>query len=324
MSLHDYIIDNSDGLTVRNDINSALAAIVSNNSFATAPTTTTPFMFWADTTSGLLKMRNAADNDWVNKGLLAAIQSDNNIYDAHSIIIAISDNTPVVLPVAASGMVGRGSSGNIVSLTPAQVEAILLDRGVTINESGADVDLRIESLNQDNKLFINAGEDRLQTRPGSASSGFANIGGTLSMNTTEVGTDANTSEKTLMSYTLPANTLLNDGEGIFIEAWGVAAVPVVTNTIRLRWGGLEISTLGPVLSAAGMWYLKSNIFRTGSAAQDIMPFVNFLANNFAPQSFLTDTENLAVGILIELTGQNGGTPAANDIICHGLKVEFLG
>jgi hypothetical protein len=65
MSQHDYNIANGGGAAVRADINNALLAILSQNSGATAPTTTKPFMTWYDTTTGILKIRNAADNAWV-------------------------------------------------------------------------------------------------------------------------------------------------------------------------------------------------------------------------------------------------------------------
>ena len=66
MATHDYIVDNQNGANFRSDLNNALAAIVSNNSSATAPTTTYAFMLWADTASDLLKQRNAADSAWVD------------------------------------------------------------------------------------------------------------------------------------------------------------------------------------------------------------------------------------------------------------------
>ncbi len=65
MSQHDYIIANADGATVRADINSVLAAIVSQNSGATAPTTTFAYMWWFDTTTAILKQRNATDSGWI-------------------------------------------------------------------------------------------------------------------------------------------------------------------------------------------------------------------------------------------------------------------
>ena len=65
MSQHDYNIANGGGAAVRADINNALLAILSQNSGATAPTTTKPFMLWYDTANGVIKQRNAADNAWV-------------------------------------------------------------------------------------------------------------------------------------------------------------------------------------------------------------------------------------------------------------------
>lgn len=71
MAQHDGVIDNAAGATFRADINSAIAALISNNSGASAPSTTYAFMLWADTSSGILKIRNAANNAWVEIGLMA-------------------------------------------------------------------------------------------------------------------------------------------------------------------------------------------------------------------------------------------------------------
>ena len=72
MATHDYVIANGTGAAVRSDLNDALAAIVSNNSSATAPATTYAYQWWPDTTTGLLKIRNAANNAWVTVGTLAS------------------------------------------------------------------------------------------------------------------------------------------------------------------------------------------------------------------------------------------------------------
>ena len=71
MAQEDYTISNADGATVRADINSHLSAIVSNNSGASAPATTFAFQFWADTSTGLLKIRNSANSAWVTIGTMA-------------------------------------------------------------------------------------------------------------------------------------------------------------------------------------------------------------------------------------------------------------
>jgi hypothetical protein len=72
MAQHDYVIDNQSAASFRADINTALAAIVSNNSGNTAPSTPYAHQIWADTTAGLLKMRNAANSAWLTIGTLGA------------------------------------------------------------------------------------------------------------------------------------------------------------------------------------------------------------------------------------------------------------
>lgn len=71
MSQHDGVLDNQPGANFRADVNNALAAIFSNHSGATEPTTTYAYQWWADTTTGKLKIRNAANNAWVEVGNLA-------------------------------------------------------------------------------------------------------------------------------------------------------------------------------------------------------------------------------------------------------------
>jgi hypothetical protein len=72
MAQHDYVLDNQSGLAFRQDLNNALAAIVSINSGATAPSTTYAYQLWGDTTAGLLKQRNAANSAWVTIGTLGS------------------------------------------------------------------------------------------------------------------------------------------------------------------------------------------------------------------------------------------------------------
>lgn len=59
------MISNASGSAVRSDLNNALSAIVTQNSGSSEPTTTYAYMKWADTTAGVMKMRNAANNAWI-------------------------------------------------------------------------------------------------------------------------------------------------------------------------------------------------------------------------------------------------------------------
>ena len=46
-------------------------------------------------------------------------------YDANSILVANTDNTPIVLVVAEQRLIGRTAGGNIDDLTPAEVRSII-------------------------------------------------------------------------------------------------------------------------------------------------------------------------------------------------------
>ena len=66
MSQHDYVLENANGATYRADGNSLFDAIATLNSGATAPTTTFANMWWADTSTNILKRRNNANTAWIS------------------------------------------------------------------------------------------------------------------------------------------------------------------------------------------------------------------------------------------------------------------
>ena len=65
MATHDYNLANQSGASFRSDLNDVLQAVLTNNSSASAPSTTAAYMFWADTNTGILKIRNSANDGWV-------------------------------------------------------------------------------------------------------------------------------------------------------------------------------------------------------------------------------------------------------------------
>ncbi len=69
---HDYVIANGTGAAVRADLNVVLGEIQALNAGSSAPTTTVAYKLWADTNTGKLKIRNAANNAWVEVGTLAS------------------------------------------------------------------------------------------------------------------------------------------------------------------------------------------------------------------------------------------------------------
>jgi hypothetical protein len=79
MSQADYVLANAPGITFRLDANDQLAAIVSINSGSSSPSTTYAYMFWADTSTGLLKQRNAANSAWITKGKIADADGNSKL-----------------------------------------------------------------------------------------------------------------------------------------------------------------------------------------------------------------------------------------------------
>ena len=68
MAQADGVIANGTGSAVRSDLNGQLAALFTNHSGSTEPSTTYAFQWWIDTNNTLLKIRNAANNAWVTVG----------------------------------------------------------------------------------------------------------------------------------------------------------------------------------------------------------------------------------------------------------------
>jgi len=61
----DGVVSNGTGAAVRSDINGQLAALFTSHSGATEPATTYAYQPWADTTANLYKLRNGANNAWI-------------------------------------------------------------------------------------------------------------------------------------------------------------------------------------------------------------------------------------------------------------------
>ena len=71
MSQHDLNIANQTAALARADINSAYAALATNSSGASAPSTTYANQWWYDSSAAILKIRNNADSAWLDVGIFS-------------------------------------------------------------------------------------------------------------------------------------------------------------------------------------------------------------------------------------------------------------
>lgn len=107
MATHDYVIDDQSAPSFRADLNNALMAIVSQNSNATAPTTTFANMLWYDTATNILKKRNEANSAWVNLGTInetagTFTPSGERALASQAQAEAGTDNTTLMTPLRVS------------------------------------------------------------------------------------------------------------------------------------------------------------------------------------------------------------------------------
>lgn len=66
----DYNLENVAFQPFRQELNNSLQSAIQLNSGATAPSTSYPFMFWADTVNNELKLRSGSNNSWFPQGRL--------------------------------------------------------------------------------------------------------------------------------------------------------------------------------------------------------------------------------------------------------------
>lgn len=240
MAHHDYIIANQSGAAFRADLNNGLAAIVSQNSGAAQPSTTYAYQWWADTTTGLLKIRNAANSAWITVGTLASanlgLLSPAGGTLTGILLIDDAANTPAAPALAFDG----DSNTGIYRPSADQLAIATGGTGRVFVDSSGNVGIGAAAIGTD-RLYVQGGNARI----------FAGGAGT----SLEVGTGATgnqfaiidlVGDTTYPDYALRlirdntgANTtasLRHRGTGTFsIVAEDAAAIAIgTTNTPRVQ------------------------------------------------------------------------------------------
>ena len=131
MAQHDYTIDNQTFPSYRTDHNNSLSAIVSNNSGATQPSTTYAYQWWYDTSSNILKLRNADNDAWINIGTFDQTNDTVTLVGTEATLPTITSISPDTIDNTASNVVITGT--NYV-ITP-NVEIISTTGAITFPNS---------------------------------------------------------------------------------------------------------------------------------------------------------------------------------------------
>ena len=160
MAQADGVVANGTGAAVRSDLNGQLAALFTNHSGSTEPSTTYAYQFWADTNANVLKIRNSANNAWITlRELDGTMLIEDGSASTPGLAFADDVNTGIFSP--AADQIGFATGG-----------AERLEIGsseVVFNDPSNDVDFRVESNGLTHALFVDAGNDRIgvgQSSPG--------------------------------------------------------------------------------------------------------------------------------------------------------------
>ena len=119
MSQGDLNLANQSGSAFRADLNNQLAAIATNQSGATDPASPFAYQFYADTGDDTLKIRNAANNAYINVSTVGGIGTANlglapTASPTFTGDVTISSTTALQLPVGTTAQrPGSPSAGDL-------------------------------------------------------------------------------------------------------------------------------------------------------------------------------------------------------------------
>jgi hypothetical protein len=197
-------------------------------------------------TSGLTISANWETGDETK---LSGIEALADVTDETNVLAALDGATlTAVTPAVGDKFLYQDitDSDNIKTATGAQIAGLLTytqlnalvaapDANMIFNESGGDYDLRAESDGNNSKLLLDAGINRLQTAAGEAATALADIGGILEQDVVASATTG-TSEEPLMTYSLPADSLTQESDGVRITVWGQTAANANNKTLKIKFG----------------------------------------------------------------------------------------
>ena len=115
---------NQSGASFRSDLNNALAAILSNNSNASSPSTTVAYMIWADTSANKLKIRNSANDAWIDlinldgtiaRDLEFTGASNNITFQPSNNRLKFADNAAIAMGAANDLTILHNGSNSIIN-----------------------------------------------------------------------------------------------------------------------------------------------------------------------------------------------------------------
>lgn len=145
------------------------------------------------------------------------------------------------------------------------------------------------------------------------------LGGLLNVDTTSAS-NSGAGQTDLISYTLSAKQMPNNGDVLEIEAWGVYAANGNNKTVTLEFGSQTILDTGAIAANDGSWRINAKVIRTAAATQEII--AEIISSNSSVSDSTTrtaGTQTLTGNVEIKCTATGG---ASNDITQYCLLTNL--
>lgn len=232
------------------------------------------------------------------------------------------------------GLIGFGLWATGTSATPLDLDGGTLTAGKLVSTEWEYTDnMTIDLASASNKTLTcensSTGKMTLRVAPDtcapSSDDNYAKVGGIIKADTSSSSSTATTSEQTVTSYTVKANSAITTGAEVRFRFRVIFAATARSKAVRVQWGSGSVS--GDILNLS-----------TGSATSIIEGFVRKVSGGFSgyawgiPGATGFTTSNLAISfssgdagtgdITFAILAQVGTGAAAGDVIIDLLEVEW--
>jgi len=161
------------------------------------------------------------------------------------------------------------------------------------------------------------------TDPVHAPSSAPGVARTLYINGTIAGNGADLTEDTLMTFDIPANTLVNIGDTIRIFASGNFGGTTDSKTARIKFGAANTSQPSAAIASAIKWSSDVYVVKTGTTTHTWASVGTVFNAATGGTSSGTTSVNDGVVTTISVTGQNATNSVASSVSCQLLLVQYI-
>ena len=139
-----------------------------------------------------------------------------------------------------------------------------------------------------------------------------------------IGNGADLTEDTLVSYTIPANTLVNVGDALHVVASGTFIGSTDAKTARIRIGGLASGTPTTTVATSTTWRVELNVTHSALNVQQYEYF-GAMSGGAGTQQYSNAQSSLGEGsaLTLNVTGQNTTNSVAGSVTVRTVTVDLV-